>query len=90
MIKPLGYYSNHELVQRMQNDFGNYLEELTGQEKLYLILSISEGLLSEVATLRRRKIVYSYGREIDTLPKNDREALLEPLAIYLREIPSAE
>ncbi|MCC5620955.1 hypothetical protein [Nostoc sp. CHAB 5715] len=89
MSKPIGHFTSYtindgSLVESLQEEYGSTFERMTKHEKLFLISAIA-AQLCDGCPGRCRDQIYVVGHQINSsLPKNDREGLLEALINQVR------
>lgn len=89
MSKPVGHFTSYtlndgSLLDSLQEEYGSTFELMTKREKLYLISAISIQLCDQ-APGRCRDEIYVVGHQINSsLPKADKEGLLEALINQVR------
>ncbi|MBG1263082.1 hypothetical protein [Nostoc commune] len=89
MSKPVGYFTNctinyGSLLESLQEEYGSTFELMTRREKLYLISAIASQLCDQ-APGRCRDEIYVVGHQVNSsLPKADKEGLLEALINQVR------
>ena len=89
MSKAIGHFTSYtindgSLLESLQEEYGPTFEGMTKREKLFLISAISTQLCDQ-APGRCRDEIYVVGHQINSsLPKHDREGLIEALINQVR------
>lgn len=90
MTKPIGYYTDvTSYLGEMQITYGSRFELMTKREKLFLITAIAAHLNCLESGVMRNEM-FAIRAQVNELPINEQEALLEALIAQIRWGQNAE